>query len=115
MQTTHMRKSRTTMTPDQSRALMSSFARDAFPSTSAREKLSKALGISPRSVQIWFQNQRQKARSSARALHRQEQHKRCCCSNCSRKLYVLAAAAARTIYERDRSAVPDTSQDMACE
>jgi hypothetical protein len=41
----------------QTRYLMSEFARQAHPDASQREKLSRAIpGLSPRQVQVWFQN-----------------------------------------------------------
>jgi hypothetical protein len=35
------------------------YAKDPFPSTHCRQQLALKLGMTPRSVQIWFQNQRQ--------------------------------------------------------
>jgi hypothetical protein len=38
-------------------------AQTAFPSTEMRRRLAAALSMSPRTVQIWFQNQRQKEKN----------------------------------------------------
>jgi hypothetical protein len=39
------------------------FRQTPFPTTECRRKLAKSLGMTPRSVQIWFQNQRQLSRN----------------------------------------------------
>lgn len=56
------KRCRTVMTPAQSRILRKVLEQTAFPSTEIRENLAKILGMKPRTVQIWFQNQRQKSR-----------------------------------------------------
>lgn len=56
------KRCRTVMTPAQSRVLRKVLEQTAFPSTEIRENLAKLLGMKPRTVQIWFQNQRQKSR-----------------------------------------------------
>ena len=56
------KRCRTVMTPSQSRVLRKVLDQTAFPSTEIRENLAKLLGMKPRTVQIWFQNQRQKSR-----------------------------------------------------
>lgn len=43
----------------QLKALQSIFESTAFPSTVLRENLARQLGMTPRTVQIWFQNRRQ--------------------------------------------------------
>ncbi|KAJ7909310.1 hypothetical protein B0H13DRAFT_2330476 [Mycena leptocephala] len=50
----------------QLRVLNETYARTAFPSTEERLALAKALDMSPRSVQIWFQNKRQSMRQTNR-------------------------------------------------
>ncbi|CAK5265695.1 unnamed protein product [Mycena citricolor] len=50
----------------QLRVLNDTYARTAFPSTDERLALAKALDMSPRSVQIWFQNKRQSMRQTNR-------------------------------------------------
>ncbi|KAH9925712.1 hypothetical protein B0H21DRAFT_712378 [Amylocystis lapponica] len=52
-------------TPAQLKILTDEFARGLYPSTRRRKELAKQLGIPPRSVQIWFQNQRQMGRKQA--------------------------------------------------
>lgn len=59
------KRSRTMMTAEQSQTLMKYFEINQFPSTEVREELSRMLGMKPRTVQIWFQNQRQKAKNRA--------------------------------------------------
>ena len=56
------RRRRTVMTPAQSQILRKVLEQTAFPSTDIRENLARLLGMKPRTVQIWFQNQRQKSR-----------------------------------------------------
>ncbi|KAI8638274.1 hypothetical protein BD408DRAFT_423271 [Parasitella parasitica] len=43
------------------------FERTFFPSTQLRAELGRQLGMSPRTVQIWFQNKRQAIRSRGRS------------------------------------------------
>ncbi|CAL1707589.1 unnamed protein product [Somion occarium] len=56
-------------TADQLKVLNQMYDRTAFPSTEERVALAKQLGMSPRSVQIWFQNKRQ----AQRTLNRQQE------------------------------------------
>lgn len=44
-------------------SLKKTFQQSPFPSSEIRKRLAKELGMTPRSVQIWFQNQRQLARN----------------------------------------------------
>ncbi|PWN18094.1 homeobox protein EgHBX4, partial [Microstroma glucosiphilum] len=53
---------RTLLTQEQAEVLQSILAQTPFPSTSVREAAARELGISPRKVQVWFQNVRQKHR-----------------------------------------------------
>ena len=48
--------------PSQLSVLNRVFEQTFFPSTELRMELGKQLGMSPRTVQIWFQNKRQAAR-----------------------------------------------------
>lgn len=49
------------LTHSQTRFLMSEFARQAHPDAAHRERLAKEIpGLSPRQVQVWFQNRRAK-------------------------------------------------------
>ncbi|KAI9099533.1 hypothetical protein DFS34DRAFT_76022 [Phlyctochytrium arcticum] len=49
--------------PDQLAALNKVFTQTFFPSTELRYRLARDLGMTPRAVQIWFQNRRQNWRS----------------------------------------------------
>ena len=45
------------LTHNQTRFLMSEFTRQAHPDAAHRERLSKEIpGLTPRQVQVWFQN-----------------------------------------------------------
>lgn len=45
------------LTHNQTRFLMSEFTRQAHPDAAHRERLSREIpGLSPRQVQVWFQN-----------------------------------------------------------
>lgn len=52
--------------PDQLLVLNRVFSQTYFPSTEVRRALGKQLGMSPRTVQIWFQNKRQALRTRGR-------------------------------------------------
>ncbi|KAM0684305.1 hypothetical protein MDAP_000073 [Mitosporidium daphniae] len=56
------RRSRTVMTPSQTRILLAVLDETYFPTNEQREQLSKILQIPQRTIQVWFQNQRQKAK-----------------------------------------------------
>jgi hypothetical protein len=49
------------------------FEKTFFPSTEVRAELGKQLGMSPRTVQIWFQNKRQSIRTRQRVAVEQQQ------------------------------------------
>ncbi|KAF9263381.1 homeobox-domain-containing protein [Marasmius fiardii PR-910] len=59
-----IRKKRKRADAQQLKILNESFAKNAFPSTEERLALAKLLDMSPRSVQIWFQNKRQSTRQT---------------------------------------------------
>ncbi|KAJ7497546.1 hypothetical protein FB451DRAFT_236477 [Mycena latifolia] len=61
-----VKKKRKRADANQLRVLNETYARTAFPSTEERLALAKALDMSPRSVQIWFQNKRQSMRQTNR-------------------------------------------------
>lgn len=48
--------------PQETRILQAIFADNPRPSASARDRLAKTLGISSKTIQIWFQNRRAKTR-----------------------------------------------------
>ncbi|KII95426.1 hypothetical protein PLICRDRAFT_34275 [Plicaturopsis crispa FD-325 SS-3] len=50
------------VSPEQLAILNSAYAENNFPNTSERLRLSEQLKMTPRSVQIWFQNKRRTAR-----------------------------------------------------
>ncbi|KZV71444.1 homeobox-domain-containing protein [Peniophora sp. CONT] len=56
------KRTRTLTTPHQSAVLHALLAQSRFPTTAMREEVGRAIGLSARKVQVWFQNQRQKAR-----------------------------------------------------
>lgn len=56
------KRTRTNMGNYHRKVLYECFAKDQFPSTEYREELSRLLGLTPRTIQIWFQNQRQKSK-----------------------------------------------------
>ncbi|KAI8971747.1 Homeodomain-like protein, partial [Mycotypha africana] len=64
-------KKRKRATPSQLHVLNSVFVRTHFPSTELRMKIGKQLGMSPRTVQIWFQNKRQSRRTKEKSSNNQ--------------------------------------------
>ncbi|KAF5326746.1 hypothetical protein D9619_003988 [Psilocybe cf. subviscida] len=58
------RRTRSALTPHQLAMLHALLAQSRFPTTAMREEVGRSIGLSARKVQIWFQNQRQKGRSS---------------------------------------------------
>ncbi|ORY95470.1 Homeodomain-like protein, partial [Syncephalastrum racemosum] len=58
--------------PSQLSVLNRVFKQTYFPSTELRVELGKQLGMSPRTVQIWFQNKRQSLRARERTSLGQE-------------------------------------------
>lgn len=56
----YKKRVRTVMTPMQSELLKRYFRINSFPTAETRAAISTTLGMKPRTVQIWFQNQRQK-------------------------------------------------------
>ena len=54
------------LTHNQTRFLMSEFARQAHPDAAHRERLAREIpGLSPRQVQVWFQNRYDASTTSA--------------------------------------------------
>jgi len=56
----HRRPKRCKISRDQLAVLISSFEEEPLPNFDQRQALAKHLGMTPRSVQIWFQNRRQR-------------------------------------------------------
>lgn len=56
------KRSRTVLTPFQTRYLQSVLEKTYFPTQIQRDEISRAINVPSRTVQIWFQNQRQKAK-----------------------------------------------------
>ncbi|KAL1686533.1 hypothetical protein GGG16DRAFT_117800 [Schizophyllum commune] len=67
------KRTRTLTTPHQSAVLHALLAQSRFPTTAMREEVGRSIGLSARKVQIWFQNQRQKARRPKKQQQQQEQ------------------------------------------
>jgi len=61
-------KKRIRTTPDQLRLLEKTYEREKIPSQGLREELAVKLGMTPRRVQVWFQNKRAKERRMKKSL-----------------------------------------------
>lgn len=100
------KRSRTIMTVGQNRTLMQYFEVNRFPSAEVREELSKILNMKPRTIQIWFQNQRQKTRNRSGAkIHDsnvKDKNGYAILEKHFKKLYVLASVAICEIRKRER-------------
>jgi len=59
------KRARTLLTLEQSRVLHELLQETSFPSTKVREEVAAKLGLSPRKVQVFFQNKRQKQRKKS--------------------------------------------------
>ncbi|KAM0675739.1 hypothetical protein GVAV_000514 [Gurleya vavrai] len=62
------KRNRTILTPMQLRLLNKHYESDAFPNTDAREMIAHSLAMTQRSVQIWFQNHRQKEKQERKLV-----------------------------------------------
>lgn len=89
------KRSRTLMTPFQNKILRRVLAKTCFPSAGTRSYLANLLGISTRTIQIWFQNQRQKAKQKINVAHSSSVRIRQTFSSCmyDSSLSILAEAA----------------------
>jgi hypothetical protein len=95
---TTTRRVRTVMSTYQSKVLFDYFAQNPFPSTELREELSRTLKMRPRTIQIWFQNQRQKSKNK-REYYPQYSD---AYSDEYRQLNVLATVAAGILIEKQK-------------
>ncbi|ORX62239.1 homeobox-domain-containing protein, partial [Hesseltinella vesiculosa] len=59
-------RKRTRATPEQLAVLEKTFSVNPSPNNRVREQLSRELGMSERSIQIWFQNRRAKVKNMAK-------------------------------------------------
>lgn len=59
------KRARKLLTQEQSRVLHNLLRQTSFPSTQVREEVAAQLGLSPRKVQVFFQNKRQKQRKKS--------------------------------------------------
>ncbi|EJW05311.1 hypothetical protein EDEG_00614 [Edhazardia aedis USNM 41457] len=57
------KRTRTVLCEEQCIILLKFFSLNAFPKTEERESMAHFLNVKPRTVQIWFQNQRQKIKA----------------------------------------------------
>lgn len=64
MNTNSSTRKRTHLKPDQVVILQESFNGNALPDSTVRSKLARDLGVTERTIQIWFQNRRAKARKT---------------------------------------------------
>ncbi|KAI8083402.1 uncharacterized protein B0P05DRAFT_489148 [Gilbertella persicaria] len=62
----HLPRKRTRATPAQLAVLEKTFSMNSSPNNRVREQLSRELGMSERSIQIWFQNRRAKVKNVAK-------------------------------------------------
>ncbi|KAI9313249.1 Homeodomain-like protein, partial [Dichotomocladium elegans] len=63
----HKKMKRKRASPSQLLVLNRVFNQTSFPSTELRAQLGEQLSMSPRTVQIWFQNKRQALRTQGRS------------------------------------------------
>lgn len=68
------KKKRTNLTRRQHDILLGFFQTCAFPDAAQKLSLSKLLNMNSRSVQVWFQNQRQKIKMAQQMHGRREEY-----------------------------------------
>lgn len=62
------KRTRSVLSPLQHSILQREFGKEPFPNKVKREALGRSIGCSQRTVQIWFQNQRQKNRQTGHTM-----------------------------------------------
>lgn len=67
-------KKRIRTTPEQLRLLEKTYEQEKIPSQTLREELAQKLGMTPRRVQVWFQNKRAKERRMRKSLRQPATH-----------------------------------------
>lgn len=63
---------RAKISSEQLAVLVAAFEREPLPNLDQRQELAKVLGMTPRSVQIWFQNRRQRLKPQQQSTVRQQ-------------------------------------------
>lgn len=63
-------------TEAQREALEEAFAIDPLPNAEAKTRIAESMGVSPKSVQLWFQNQRSKLRKREKKRQAREEARR---------------------------------------
>lgn len=59
----YKKRQRTILSNEQTKYLQNYFYHNTFPSKEERDGVAKRLGMQPRTIQIWFQNMRQKVKN----------------------------------------------------
>lgn len=90
------KRQRTILSVEQTKFLQNYFFHNTFPSKDERDEVAKKLGMPQRTIQIWFQNMRQKVknRCNEKTSHRQFE-----------PLYLLAKSATQILADRKRRKV----------
>lgn len=97
-------RKRTRATPEQLSVLEKTFTVNQSPNNRVREQLSKELGMSERSIQIWFQNRRAKVKNMAKRstmLHNETLRMQYDAANAA------SAACQAALFQQDPMAVED--------
>jgi len=104
------RRNRVHLTPSQHTHLAFHLEAQPFPSKERRLQLATELGIEPRTVQIWFQNQRQKARKGVRKeRERQNQQQMAVMTQQAQMMVYMAAQQQQQFGVAGRAASPRLS------
>lgn len=90
------KRNRTVLTRENKLYLEIYFEKNRFPSTTERTKIAKKMSVKPRTIQIWFQNARQKLKND-NIFNQYKNRNKIHNSN----LYKLAIAACRILEKRN--------------